>query len=88
MDHFIVTFEDNNRFLDPDYRAYEEMAIYEQREDGSYGNIEGRNNHDDILMTDMIADFISDQKMPMPTPYVETYIKDPVLRETLNESYL
>ena len=88
VDHFIVTFEDNNRFLDPDYRAYEEMAIYEQREDGSYGNIEGRNNHDDILMTDMIADFISDQKMPMPTPYVETSIKDPVLRETLNESYL
>lgn len=65
VDHFIVTFEDNIRFLDPDWRAYAEMAIYEQREDGSYGNIVGRDNHDDILMTDMIADLISDS---MPTP--------------------
>lgn len=66
VDHFIVTFEDNIRFLDPDWRAYAEMAIYEQREDGSYGNIVGKDNHDDILMTDMIADLISDS-MPMPT---------------------
>jgi len=66
VDHFIVSFEDNIRFLDPDWRAYAEMALYEQREDGSYGNIVGRDNHDDILMTDMIADHISDQ-MPMPS---------------------
>lgn len=67
VDHFIVSFEDNTRFLEPDYRAYEEMSIYEQREDGSYGNIAGKNNHDDILMTDMIADLISDQ-LPIPSP--------------------
>lgn len=66
VDHFIVTFEDNVRFLDPDWRAYAEMAIYEQREDGSYGNIVGKDNHDDILMTDMIADLISD-RMELPT---------------------
>ena len=85
VDHFMVSFEDNTRFLDPDYRAYEEMAIYEQREDGSYGNIVGKNNHDDILMTDMIADLISDQ-MPMPS------IAKPTAYEeweegTVNESF-
>jgi hypothetical protein len=86
VDHFIVSFEDNTRFLDPDYRVYEEMAIYEQREDGSYGNIVGRDNHDDILMTDMIADLISDQlpmpSIPKPTAYEEW------TTGTLNESFL
>lgn len=87
VDHFIVSFEDNVRFLDPDYRFYSEVAIYEQREDGSYGNIVGRDNHDDILMTDMIADFISDQ-MPAPTVRKPDIIEDDIIRETLNESYL
>lgn len=86
VDHFIVSFEDNVRFLDPDYRAYEEMAIYEQREDGSYGNIVGRDNHDDILMTDMIADLISDQ-MPLPSTARPDTTEETSLA-TRNESYL
>jgi len=86
VDHFIVSFEDNTRFLDPDYRAYEEMAIYEQREDGSYGNIVGRDNHDDILMTDMIADLVSDQ-LPVPSIAKETYA-DEWNAGTMNESFL
>lgn len=86
VDHFIVSFEDNTRFLDPDHRVYEEMAIYEQREDGSYGNIVGRNNHDDILMTDMIADLVSDQ-MPLPSIPKQTDTSDWDFG-TQNESYL
>ena len=86
VDHFIVSFEDNTRFLDPDHRVYEEMAIYEQREDGSYGNIVGRNNHDDILMTDMIADLVSD-KMPLPSIPKQTDTADWDFG-TQNESYL
>lgn len=86
VDHFIVTFEDNIRFLEPDFRAYEEMAIYEQREDGSYGNIVGKDNHDDILMTDMIADLISDS-MPMPSIKHETFNKEYV-KGTVNESLI
>ena len=86
VDHFIVSFEDNVRFLDPDYRAYEEMAIYEQREDGSYGNIEGRDNHDDILMTDMIADLISD-RMPLPST-AKPAAREGMNFETINESFL
>lgn len=54
VDNFIVSFEDDC-FIDPDERMYGEAAIYEQRPDGSYGNIAGHDNHDDILMTDMIG---------------------------------
>lgn len=57
VDAFISTFEDGN-FIDPDERFYTEAAIYEQRPDGSYGNIAGRGNHDDILMTDMIGNLV------------------------------
>lgn len=64
VDNFIVEFEDD-RFIDPDERFYKEAAIYEQRPDGSYGNIAGHGNHDDILMTDMIGLLVS-ADMPLP----------------------
>lgn len=64
VDNFLVAFEDD-QFIDPDERLYAEAAIYEQRPDGSYGNIPGRGKHDDILMTDMIGTLISDE-MPLP----------------------
>ena len=64
VDNFLVAFEDD-QFIDPDERLYAEAAIYEQRPDGSYGNIPGRGKHDDILMTDMIGSLISDE-MPLP----------------------
>ena len=66
VDLFQVAFEDDSKFIERDIRAYQEMSIYEQREDGTYGNIVGRDNHDDILMTDMIALLISEQ-MPLPS---------------------
>lgn len=64
VDNFIVVFEDGN-FIDPDERFYSEAAIYEQRPNGSYGNIPGRGNHDDILMTDMIGALVHNG-MPRP----------------------
>ncbi len=64
VDNFLVAFEDD-QFIDPDERLYAEAAIYEQRPDGSYGNIPGRGKHDDILMTDMIGSLISDE-IPLP----------------------
>lgn len=86
VDLMIVSFEDNSRFLDPDIRVYKEMGIYEQREDGSYGNIVGKDNHDDILMTDMIANLVSDE-LPLPTT-PKAY--DPLVwaNGTINESLL
>ena len=52
VDRFTVMFEDG-LFHDPDERFYKELSIYEQRPDGSYGNIVGAGNHDDIVMTDI-----------------------------------
>lgn len=64
VDAFVVAFEDD-LFSDPDERYYVEAGIYEQRPDGSYGNIVGKNNHDDIVMTDMIG-WLVHSKMDKP----------------------
>lgn len=64
VDNFIATWEDGG-FIDHDEEFYVEAGIYEQRPDGSYGNIEGKDNHDDVLMTDMIGCLVSNE-MPMP----------------------
>lgn len=65
VDNFIVTFEDGE-WIDHDERFYHEANIYEQFPDGHYGNHEGRGNHDDILMTDMIGSLVS-STMPKPS---------------------
>lgn len=83
VDNFIVVFEDD-KFIDPDERFYAEAFIYVQRDDGSYGNKEGKDNHDDIFMSDMIAALISND-MPMPKA-VSEYRED-THRGTMNESF-
>lgn len=83
VDNFIVVFEDDN-FIDPDERFYSEAFIYVQREDGSYGNKEGKNNHDDIFMSDMIAALVSNS---MPMPCVLKEYSGEVYRGTINESF-
>lgn len=85
VDNFVVLFEDD-QFIDPDERMYEEASIYEQRPNGSYGNIVGRGNHDDILMTDMIGALISDE-MPKPELVKPGYDPKP-FRGERNESSL
>lgn len=57
VDEFTVCFEDGG-FIDHDKQFYIEAGIYEQRPDGSYGNIVGKDNHDDVLMTDMIGVYV------------------------------
>lgn len=86
VDNFIVEFEDD-RFIDPDDRMYKEAAIYEQRPDGNYGNIAGRGNHDDILMTDMIGAIVSSE-MPMPSLVKEEHTHTQGDGYTPNESSL
>ncbi len=86
VDLFQVAFEDDSKFIERDTRAYQEMAIYEQREDGSYGNIVGRDNHDDILMTDMIGLLVSEQ-MPLPS-IGDTASGTGFYSEEVNESYI
>ena len=83
VDNFIVVFEDD-KFIDPDERFYAEAFIYVQRDDGSYGNKEGKDNHDDIFMSDMIAALISNG-MPMPKT-VSEHVEE-VCVGTMNESF-
>lgn len=83
VDNFIVVFEDD-KFIDPDERFYAEAFIYVQRDDGSYGNKEGKDNHDDIFMSDMIAALISND-MPMPKTVVAH--TEEIYHGTRNESY-
>jgi hypothetical protein len=82
VDIFITTFEDD-KFIDPDARFYKEASIYEQRPNGSYGNIVGKNNHDDILMTDMIGTLVNEE-LPKPTIRKDYSISS--RRGTRNES--
>ena len=83
VDNFIVVFEDD-KFIDPDERFYDEAFIYVQREDGSYGNKEGKGNHDDIFMTDMIGALVSNG---MPMPCIATGYDEEIYHGTRNESY-
>ena len=88
VDHFIVQFEDG-KFLDPDDEFYREASIYQQFPDGHYGNIPGRGNHDDILMSDMIGCLVSrdmpDAELVVQRPHTET---DFTRLGTINESFI
>lgn len=64
VDWFVPLFEDDE-FIDHDEVFYDEAAIYEEKEGGGYGNKPGDGNHDDVIMTDMIACLV-DKDMPLP----------------------
>ena len=86
VDAFLVAFEDG--FIqEPDERFYAEAGIYEQRTDGSYGNIQGKDNHDDIVMTNMIAWYVHERmEAPVLIPAKSTQIRHARHKETVNES--
>jgi hypothetical protein len=52
-------------YVEPDKQAFDELMIYERKEDGTMGNSEGKNNHDDIVMSTGIGLYVS-LKMPLP----------------------
>lgn len=62
----LVTMVDDDLLDDPDKEVYHELRIYERRDDNSYGNIQGKGNHDDILMTDGIGAYVSTYEMDLP----------------------
>ncbi len=84
VDQFTKWFEDG-LFHDPDEAFYKEISIYEERTDGSYGNIPGDGNHDDIVMTDMIANLVH-QKQPRSLPAERRNKYRPAANRTVNES--
>ena len=85
VDNFVSAFEDD-RVIDPDERFYQEAAIY-VIEDGKYQNIQGKDNHDDILMTDMIGALVH-TKMPVPRKEREADNTFSPSQGTFNESQM
>ena len=63
----MIACVDDQLWDEPDSECYRELRIYERKDDGSLGNIEGRNNHDDILMSTAIGLWVSSNDMDMPT---------------------
>ena len=86
VDKFTKYFEDG-LLHDPDEAFYKEVAIYEERTDGSYGNIPGDGNHDDIVMTDMIATVVH-HELPRSTPSRQLAPRSPAPGRTINESWI
>ena len=66
-----VSYVEDELYEEPDEQAYVELYIYERKEDGTMGNVEGKDNHDDIVMSTGIGLWVS-QRMPMPTWKVES----------------
>ena len=64
IDNYVAYVEDA-LYTEPDKQAFDELLIYERKEDGTMGNVDGRNNHDDIVMSTGIGLYVS-QKMPLP----------------------
>lgn len=64
IDNYVAYIEDS-LYEEPDKMAFDELLIYERKEDGTMGNVEGKDNHDDIVMSTAIGLYVS-QKMPMP----------------------
>ena len=65
IDNYVAYVEDE-LYEEPDEMAYKELYIYERKEDGTMGNVEGKDNHDDIVMSTGIGLWVS-RRMPMPT---------------------
>lgn len=53
-------------YTEHDNQVLDEADIYEEKQDGSYGNADGEGNHDDLLMATMIALHISSYVMLAP----------------------
>ena len=69
VDHYNACIREG-LYIERDIRAIYEARHYEIKPNGSYGNIDGKDEHDDLHMSTMIALKVSSE-MPMPT-IVET----------------
>lgn len=70
IDNYIA-YVDDQLYEEPDSQCYDEMTIYERHDDGSIGNVEGKDAngndaHDDIVMSTGIGLYISQTKMAPP----------------------
>lgn len=72
----LVVYVDDGLWNEPDQEMYDELRIYEKREDGSFGNIRGKGKHDDVLMSTAIALYISQYEMEIPKIVVKRKERD------------
>ena len=66
IDNYIA-YVDDQLYEEPDKMCFDEMTIYERREDGRMGNVPGPYNHDDIVMSTGIGLYVSQFKMRLPS---------------------
>lgn len=62
----LIAFLEDKLWTEPDPEMYHELSIYERRDDGSMGNIKGKGNHDDVLMSTAIGLWVSTNEMDRP----------------------
>lgn len=62
----LIAFVDDKLWEEPDEEMYRELYKYERKDDGSLGNIEGKGNHDDVLMSTAIALWVCMNDMEKP----------------------
>lgn len=63
----LVACVDDQLWVEPDREMYHELRIYIRREDGSLGNIESKDNHDDVVMSTAIGLWVSMREMDKPS---------------------
>lgn len=62
----LIACVDDKLYEEPDDEMYSELRIYERKDDGGMGNIEGKGNHDDVLMSTAIGLWVSMNDMNNP----------------------
>lgn len=80
----MVAMVDEALWDEPDSECYKEMRIYERKDDNTTGNIEGKNNHDDVVMSTAIGLYVSMKEMERPA-FIEIQYK-PKRKETHTEA--
>ena len=66
-------------YIERNVLAINEALIYEKKQNGRYGNIEGKGNHDDIVMSRMIGLYVA-YNMPLPARVIPISIGREVVR--------
>ena len=80
----MVAMVDEALWDEPDAECYKEMRIYERKDDNSTGNIDGKDNHDDVVMSTAIGLYVSMKEMERPS-FIEIRARSNV-KETLTEA--
>lgn len=82
----LIACVDDQLYEEPDKEMYQELRIYERKDDGTMGNIDGKNNHDDILMSTAIGLWVSTNDMNAPAWIIRDNVvkyKNPMTEATI-----